>query len=693
MRSLNSPPASPTFTPDRPAIEHDALVPDHFAETPTATDLDSDLDTPMNHYDWPVHTPQSVAHADHPSDAYHAIEDGDEDEGEGEDGDEDEDEDADAGEDGADYGDNGAGILDLEEGGAPLNDANMDSSGEDQHGTPQLLAQDPDEPAFADPDIPLQPLAAPTNPITLQPIQVLQQLQDLQDLQDAEDAGLQAAHIMALSNPNPVSLGPENPSVLQFLQLWRWHSREDAQLRNAGRIPCSRAIDRMARESPRRVEYNQLNGNDYDFQGINWTALGITRSAARDRRMATFVNYVNKPNSDTWNESQPDRLLRPVENFFRYQSMDIRRDVRLLHFQLRNILGCTSRSRAFYPSENAIKEHDPTTGRTKTAMHFDNPSDAHVSTMTAGEDVVIAGGFYGGYRYRSLDSEDIECADGRLTENISGITNHVQIHSSRLSSVPVAAFCSNDYGFRVVDLATNRLISETMYDFALNCSALSPDKRLRVVVGDNQNILITDAEKGDILQSLEGHRDYGFSCDWAPDGWTVATGNQDKSIRIWDARKWKNSNGQAISIAVIRNEIAGARSLRFSPLGSGKRVLVAAEEADYINVIDAQTFNTRQTIDIFGELGGISFANGGHELIALSCDAFRGGILRLERCDAGMEDNFSYAPRKYPEPRGWWRTPGYDWAQSPEQVVEKPDSQETLSQKRRKAAMLEDWIF
>ncbi|KAI0013465.1 YVTN repeat-like/Quino protein amine dehydrogenase [Xylariaceae sp. FL0662B] len=665
MRPLDSPPASPSptlTTPDRPATDHDALVPDHFAETPTAgLDPDPDLDVPMSDYHhWPGHAPQSHAHPDQPSDdAYDATEDGDED-----------------GEE--DHGGDGAGFLGLED-----FNVDMDDFVENQHDTPPLLAQDAIEP----------PVAAPANAMAMQPLQVLQQLQDLQDLQDAEDAGLNAAHIMALTNPNPVSLGPENPSVLQFLQLWIWQSQTDTHLRTAGRVPCSRGLERMARECPRRVEYNQLKGDNYDFQGINWTALGITRNAARNRRMATFHNYVNRQESDLWNESQPDRLLRPVENYFRYQSMDIRRDVRLLHFQLRNILGCASRSRTFYPSENTIKEHDPTTGRTKTAMHFDNPSDAHISTLTAGEDVLIAGGFYGGYRYRALDSEDIEYADGRLTDNISGITNHVQIHSSRFSSVPLAAFASNDYGFRVLDLSTNRIISETMYDFALNCSALSPDKRLRVVVGDHQNVLIADAERGDILQRLEGHRDYGFACDWAPDGWTVATGNQDKSIRIWDARKWKNSSGQSTSIAVIRSEIAGARCLRFSPLGSGKRILVAMEEADYIDTIDAQTFNTRQTSDIFGELGGISFANGGQDLIALSCDAFRGGIIRLERCDAGAEDNFSYAPRKYQEPRGWWRTPGYDWLQSPEQVVEEPDSQETLTQKRRKAAMLEDWIF
>ncbi|KAI2468078.1 YVTN repeat-like/Quino protein amine dehydrogenase [Annulohypoxylon bovei var. microspora] len=530
-------------------------------------------------------------------------------------------------------------------------------------------------------------------PLIAEPLP-LPELQDLQDLEDDVDPANAGLHPMALSNANPMSLGPENPHVMQFLELWEWQSHADISLRANSSVPLLQQIRRLARECPRRVEYQQLRGDAYDFQGINWRDLGVTRNIARRRRMATFHNYVNRSASDVWHIGSSDRLLPPVENYFRFKSMDIRRDVRLLHFQLRNILGVASRTRVFYPSFTSVKEHDPTTGRDKIAMRFENPTGACISTLTASEDILIAGGFYGTYQYRYLNSTTgLEAHEGQLTNHNSGITNHVQIHSSRHSSTPLAAFASNDFGFRMVDLSTNKITSDIMYDFAMNCSALSPDMRLRVIVGDHQNVLITDAESGEILQELGGHRDFGFACDWAPDGWTVATGNQDKSIRIWDARKWKNSKGQSESIAVVRSELAGARSLRFSPLGSGKRILVAAEEADFVNLIDAQTFTTRQTVDIFGELGGVAFANGGHDLIALSCDLSRGGVMRLECCDAGAEDTFSYANRNSSEHVPWWWTPGYDWMQSPEQIVATPRSQETLTQKRRQAAMSENWNF
>ncbi|TGJ85904.1 hypothetical protein E0Z10_g2842 [Xylaria hypoxylon] len=374
--------------------------------------------------------------------------------------------------------------------------------------------------------------------------------------------------------------------------------------------------------------------------------------------------------------------------------MDLRTDVRLLHFQLRNIMGCASRTAVYYPcTSGTVRELDPTTGHVKTAMKFKNNEDASVSTLAAEEGILVTGSFYGTYRYRPIETENESCYyDGRLTDHPSGITNHVQINSSRRSSVPLAAFASNDFGFRVVDLARNEIVLDKMHDYALNCTALSPDKRLRVMVGDLQDVLITDAETGEILQRLGGHRDYGFACDWAQDGWTVATGNQDKSIRIWDARKWKNSKGEGISVAVMRAEMAGVRSLSFSPLGSGKRLLLAAEEADVINVIDAQTFDSKQTIDVFGELAGVSFTSAGQEVVALTSDPVRGGVLSLERCDYGAESTFGYTPGQHPQDYGWV-TPGYDWLPTPEQVVDHPKTQVTLTQKRRQAAMAEDWFF
>jgi WD40 repeat protein len=600
-----------------------------------------------------------------------------------------------------DEGNNDHDILDIEEGGAPLNDIDME----------QIIDQPPIAPlqsAPLQPDTPdisigveappveqvatLGPLTELGAVIPAHPQHELHQDEDEAFDPDAPDFLMdgQDPHPPFLTNTNPGLLSPDNHNSYNFLRTWRW-LKARGQLKDIGGIPHN--VSSILKADRPKIKFEELKGDECDLQGINWRFMGVTRSWARKYRLATFRNYTNRPHSDAWDTSVPDKLLTRHENYFRFRSMDLRPDVCLLHFQLRNILGCASRTRVFYPSTSStVRELDPTTGHVRTAMRFKSDNDSSVSTLAAEEGILMTGSFYGTYRYRHIDAEDkLRCSEGLLTKHPSGITNHVQISPTRRSSAPLAAFASNDYGFRIVDLARNQMVFDKMYDFALNCSALNPDKTLRVMVGDTQNVTITDAETGEILQSLEGHRDYGFACDWAPDGWTVATGNQDKSIRIWDARKWKNSKGESISVAVIRTEMAGVRNLRFSPLGSGKRLLLAPEEADIINIIDAQTFNSKQTIDIFGELAGVSFASAGQEIIALSSDPIRGGVLCLERSDHGAEDTFNYSPRRYSRNR--WRTSGYDWLPTPQEVVDYPDSQATLTQKRRQATMTENWFF
>lgn len=331
--------------------------------------------------------------------------------------------------------------------------------------------------------------------------------------------------------------------------------------------------------------------------------------------------------------------------------MDVRRDISLAHFQLRSVLACPTRTHAFYPSVQGINVLNTATKKTSLAMNlrsFPGMAAPAISTLDAGCGVLMGGTFNGDYFLQSLSAEDKKSySEGQISTDISGITNHIKIYKPRRSGSPVAAIASNDQGFRLLDLGTEKFTAKFTYPFALNCSAMSPDGRLRVVVGDDLNVLITNAETGEILQQLGGHRDYGFACDWSDNGYTVATGFQDKTIKIWDARYWRNANGLSTPVCTITTEMAGVRNLRFSPSGSGRPILAAAEEADFINLIDAQTFSTKQIIDVFGEIGGVAFTNDGQDLNVLCCDAHRGGLLQFERCSFGIDEPFT---------GGWQRT-------------------------------------
>ncbi|KAF5006879.1 hypothetical protein FDECE_6766 [Fusarium decemcellulare] len=454
-----------------------------------------------------------------------------------------------------------------------------------------------------------------------------------------------------VSNPNPTMLGSENLGLVDFLRHWAYQARTASPLSlSRTHAPCPEEIRRQAHHHVGEIRYDHLHGDDFDMQGIDWASMGTTRRFARQRRCATYKNYVNKEGSDRWSPHMVDVNIASPESFLRFRKYIVRQDVYLAHFQLRSILACPSRTQAYYPGMRGVNRINPVSGKTELALNNSDVTGlgALISTLDANHGVLLAGTFNGEYYLKNLDSEDKKLwTDGQITQSMGGITNHVQIHMARRSSGPVAAISSNDDGFRVMDLATEKFVMQTRYRFPLNCSRISPDGRLRVMVGDDFKVLITDADTGQIQQELAGHRDYGFACDWSDDGYTVATGFQDKGVKIWDARRWCDSRGISTPLCTIRSEMAGVRNLRFSPVGSGERVLVAAEEADFVNIINAQTFSTKQTVDVFGEIGGVAFTNDGQDLNMLVSDHHRGGLLQLERCGVGPEPYFRNSWKRF----------------------------------------------
>ncbi|KAF6836855.1 WD domain-containing protein [Colletotrichum plurivorum] len=496
---------------------------------------------------------------------------------------------------------------------------------------------------------------------------VAEQLQMFQaQALDDEEAAWQAAGPPAISNPNPSTLGPENPGLVDFLKEWTWRNRYQSR----GPCPSIQMINQQTAKKVTRVQYSELDGDRYDAQGIDWEALGVRRVAARERRSLLYKNYTNRTDSDTWAPHLPDRIIRNTESYFKFRRMDIRQNVHLAHFQLRNILASAGRSRVFYPGQRAVHQLNPISGQSEVAMDLSDMMNVQISTLDAACGVLIAGTFNGEYCMRGIHSQDKKYTEGQVTNNASGITNHLQIHESRNSSSPFAAFASNDQGFRVMDVATEKFVLDTQYICPINCSALSADRRLRVMVGDSHNVLIANADTGEILQELSGHRDFGFACDWSDNGWTVATGFQDMSVKIWDARKWTNSDGTSAPLTTIRSEMAGVRSLRFSPTGSGPRVLVAAEEADFVNIIDVQTLAHKQTFDMFGEIGGVEFANDGQDLNILCMDRTRGGLLQLERCDLGYCGGYEPA-NQTASLDAWWK-PNHGESSADAEAVHRP---------------------
>ncbi|WVY94071.1 hypothetical protein V8G54_033159 [Vigna mungo] len=128
-------------------------------------------------------------------------------------------------------------------------------------------------------------------------------------------------------------------------------------------------------------------------------------------------------------------------------------------------------------------------------------------------------------------------------------------------------------------------------------TSLSPDGKLLVIVGDNPEALLVDSQTGKTITPLHGHLDFSFASAWHPNGQIFATGNQDKTCRVWDVRNLSKS------VAVLKGNLGAIRSIRFTSDG---QFMAMAEPADFVHVYDAKHgFEKEQEIDFFGEISGV----------------------------------------------------------------------------------------
>lgn len=162
-----------------------------------------------------------------------------------------------------------------------------------------------------------------------------------------------------------------------------------------------------------------------------------------------------------------------------------------------------------------------------------------------------------------------------------------------------------------------------LFYVCLQHTARSPDGKLVIIVGDNTDCMLVDSVSGKTVAPLCGHLDFSFASAWHPDGLTFATGNQDKTCRIWDMRKLSKS------VSALRGNLGAIRSIRYSSDG---RFMAMAEPADFVHVFDVKSgYDREQEIDFFGEISGMSYSPDTESLFIGVWDRTYGSLLEFGR--------------------------------------------------------------
>ncbi|KAL4790482.1 hypothetical protein BDV19DRAFT_394053 [Aspergillus venezuelensis] len=443
-----------------------------------------------------------------------------------------------------------------------------------------------------------------------------------------------------------------NSDIGQFIARWLYHSSNASvpMLSLAPPpMPHTHISDIIRWTPPAKISRpSGYTGDFFDVQQIPWwEKLRVKRSDARDLRDTWYTSYHNLQQNP---QQRPGYRLPEEEFYFRGKSMYTGHKATIEHFQLRNLMSVPAYNTVHFAHESKLYSWVPAYNDLQCLIDLSSPTPesgfqgpVKISTMKSAVGVSIAGGFFGEYAVRAMGTKD-KGVEGCVTKDPNGITNHIDIISSRTSRSPIGIFASNDKHVRTLDCETNTFLSDHELTHAVNCTSTSPDGRLRVISGDSPVAWVVEAETGRPVHPLRGHRDFGFACAWSPDMMQIATSNQDKSVIIWDARTWR-------PLEKIESDVAGYRSLRFSPVGGGPRTLMLCEPADRIVIVNAQMYQTRQVHDFFGEIGGADYSPDGSTIWAANTDEYFGGFMEFDRRQWGQRyghnEGFREAPNEW----------------------------------------------
>jgi WD40 repeat protein len=121
----------------------------------------------------------------------------------------------------------------------------------------------------------------------------------------------------------------------------------------------------------------------------------------------------------------------------------------------------------------------------------------------------------------------------------------------------------------------------------VNCVAFSPDGSTLASGSDDKTLILWDVANQQLKVKLQEHTDRVTSLAFSPDGETLATGSDDRSIIIWDLSRNRPHTR-------LRNDASKVTAVAFAPDG---KTLASGGADSVIKLWDMATEKVRTTIE------------------------------------------------------------------------------------------------
>lgn len=204
----------------------------------------------------------------------------------------------------------------------------------------------------------------------------------------------------------------------------------------------------------------------------------------------------------------------------------------------------------------------------------------------------------------------------RLWDSKTGAALHtLESHSS---AAPCVAFSSDSqtlafgdwvHPVRLWNPKTGAVLGEFQLGYRINFLVFSPDDQ-QLAIASHDVVQLCEARTGSALQTLKGHAQDVSSLAFSPDGQLLASGSNDRSIRLWDMKI-------GATLHVMEEHSSIVNCVAFAP---NNHHIASASSDNTIRLWDVKSGAVRTLKGHSDTVSSVAFSPDGQQLASASWD-------------------------------------------------------------------------